>query len=67
MAEHLGYEPHDPAGRGSGNTRNGSYAKTVTTEIGTVELRMPRDRDGDVRAGDGPEASTTPRWPCRAT
>ncbi len=33
-------------GRGSGNSRNGSYAKTVTTEIGEVELRMPRDRDG---------------------
>ena len=25
MAEHLGYEPHEPAGRGSGNSRNGAY------------------------------------------
>ncbi len=24
LAEHLGYEPHDPAGAGSGNSRNGS-------------------------------------------
>lgn len=24
MAEHLGYDKHDPAGRGSGNSRNGS-------------------------------------------
>src|SRR5437588_10323765 len=37
LADHLGYEPYDPAGRGSGNSRNGSYPKTVTTEIGDVE------------------------------
>ena len=46
MAEHLGYEPHERAGRGSGNSRNGGYDKTVTTEIGEVELRVPRDRQG---------------------
>src|SRR5713226_3706038 len=46
LSDHLGYEPHDPAGRGSGNSRNGSYSKTVTTDIGEVDLRMPRDRNG---------------------
>lgn len=46
LADHLGYEPYDPAGRGSGNRRNGSYPKTVITEIGDVELQMPRDRNG---------------------
>src|SRR4051794_29083174 len=46
LAHHLGYEPYDPAGRGSGNSRNGSTPKTVTTEIGEVELRVPRDRNG---------------------
>jgi len=46
MGEHLGYERHDPAGRRSGNSRNGGYAKTVTTDVGNVELRMPRDRNG---------------------
>jgi transposase-like protein len=45
LADHLGYEPHDAAGRGSGNSRNGSSPKTVTTEIGDVELRVPRDRN----------------------
>jgi len=45
MAEHLGYEPHE-RGLGAGNARNGSYDKTVTTEIGEVDLRMPRDRQG---------------------
>jgi len=46
MAEHLGYEPHAVEGRGSGNSRNGTYAKTVATEIGEVELAVPRDRNG---------------------
>ena len=46
MTQHLGYEAHDPAGRGSGNTRNGYSPKRVTTEIGPVELRVPRDRAG---------------------
>ena len=46
MTDHLGYERHDPAGRGSGNSRNGRYPKTVKTEIGEVDLGVPRDRDG---------------------
>ena len=46
MTEHLGYPPHDVAGRGSGNTRNGSYPKTVVTEVGPVEVTVPRDRNG---------------------
>ena len=45
MTEHLGYGPHERAGRGSGNSRNGAYDKTVVTEIGDVELRVPRDRN----------------------
>jgi transposase-like protein len=46
LAEHLGYEAYDPSGRGTGNSRNGSYPKTVLTEIGDVEVQMPRDRNG---------------------
>ena len=46
LAEHLGYEPYAADGRGSGNNRNGSYPKTITTEIGQVEVQMPRDRLG---------------------
>ena len=45
MTDHLGYERHAVEGRGSGNGRNGSTAKTVTTEVGKVDLRVPRDRD----------------------
>src|SRR5881392_1436601 len=40
LADHHGYEPYDPAGRGSGNSRNGSSAKTVTTDVGDVALRV---------------------------
>jgi putative transposase len=46
LAEHLGYQPHAVEGRGSGNSRNGSYTKTVTTDVGPVEIDMPRDRLG---------------------
>jgi transposase-like protein len=46
LADHLGYEPYEPSGRGTGNSRNGGYAKTVSTDVGPVELRMPRDRQG---------------------
>ena len=42
----LGYEEGDPAGRGSGNSRNGSYPKTVLTDIGAVDIDVPRDRNG---------------------
>jgi putative transposase len=46
LAEHLGYEKGDPAGRGSGNNRNGGTDKTVLTDIGAVDVRVPRDRNG---------------------
>ena len=42
--EHLGYEKGDPTGRGSGNSRNGSSAKTVLTQDGEIEIAVPRDR-----------------------
>jgi putative transposase len=43
LTDHLGYEPHDPANRGSGNSRNGTSRKT---DVGDVELLVPRDRNG---------------------
>lgn len=41
-----GYEKYDPAGRGSGNSRNGFSEKTIQTEDGALELDVPRDRNG---------------------
>ena len=46
LTKHLGYDKHDPAGHGSGNSRNGSTPKTVLTEVGPVPLDIPRDRAG---------------------
>ena len=46
LTAHLGYERGDVAGRGSGNSRNGTTAKTVASEVGDIELAVPRDRAG---------------------
>ena len=46
MDDHLGYAKHDPAGRDGGNSGNGARTKSVLTDIGPVEVAIPRDRDG---------------------
>jgi putative transposase len=46
LTDHLGYDSGDPAGRGTGNSRNGTSSKTVSTMNGPVELSVPRDRVG---------------------
>ena len=48
ISEHLGYDKHDPAGDNSGNSRNGTRSETVLTEVGPVEIAVPRDREGSV-------------------
>ncbi len=44
LTEHLGFEKN--AGKKQGNSRNGYSTKTVNTESGPVEVRVPRDRAG---------------------
>jgi putative transposase len=44
ITEHLGHERHGPAE--NGNVRNGTRSKTVFTEVGPVEVDVPRDREG---------------------
>ncbi len=46
ITDHLGYEKHDAEGRDSGNSRNGTRAKTVLTDVGPVEVKVPRDLAG---------------------
>jgi putative transposase len=46
MTDHLGYEAGDPAGHGSGNSRNGKTSKRVSTRNGPVTIEVPRDRNG---------------------
>lgn len=47
MTSHLGYEKHAREGRNSGNSRNGSFPKTVIGEQGEMTIEVPRDRKGD--------------------
>jgi putative transposase len=46
MAEHLGFEKNAADAKKSGNSRNGYTHKTVQTESGPVDIRVPRDRAG---------------------
>src|SRR5271157_4935979 len=46
LTVHLGCGKHDPAGKNSGNSRNGSTPKTLKGEFGNLELATPRDRNG---------------------
>lgn len=46
MTHHLGYAKHEPSGRNTGNSRNGSYDKTVIGEHGEMAVKIPRDRKG---------------------
>src|SRR4051794_23651132 len=46
LTEHLGYERGDPAGPGSPNSRNGTSPKTLASEVGDIDLAVPRDRAG---------------------
>jgi putative transposase len=45
ITDHLGYGKHDPAGRGTGNSRNGARSKTVLTDVDEVTIDVPRDRE----------------------
>ena len=46
LTHHLGYEKRDPAGRGSGNSRNGTSRKKLKGDFGEAVIEVPRDRNG---------------------
>lgn len=58
LTEHVGYERFDPAGRGSGNSRNGTTPKTLHTDQGDVRVEMPRDRAGTFEPRIVPKGET---------
>jgi transposase-like protein len=64
MTHHLGYGKHEAAGRGTGNSRNGTSTKKLQSELGEVTIAVPRDR----RAAPGwrPRRATAPRMAGRA-
>jgi len=62
----LGYARHDPASRVGGNSRNEHRAKTVLTDVGPVQVDVPRDRGRQLRTEDrGQKAAAAgrDRWP----
>ena len=59
LDEHLGYTKHDVEGYNTGNSRNGTFPKTVTTEnVGDVVLNIPRDRNGQFEPRIIPKGET---------
>lgn len=40
---------YDTAGYNTGNSRNGYYARTITTRYGDIEVQVPRDRNGEFK------------------
>jgi transposase-like protein len=46
LSEHLGYPSGQAPPGGAGYHRNGHTAKTVQTELGPVQIKTPRDRQG---------------------
>ena len=47
MKDHLGYEKHQVENKKTANSRNGNSKKTVITEIGDIDINIPRDRNAD--------------------
>ena len=46
MTAHVGYEKHEAIGDNTGNSRNGTSAKTLKGSFGTMPIEVPRDRNG---------------------
>jgi len=44
LSNHLGYERHSPEGNNSGNNRNGKTYKSIRTDQGEIDIKIPRDR-----------------------
>ena len=47
MDSQLGYDKYDISEKQTPNSRNGYSKKTVKSELGAVELNIPRDRNGE--------------------
>ena len=59
MDEHLGYSKHSKEGYNTGNSRNGSFQKTIKTDnVGDVLLNIPRDRKGEFEPYIVPKGET---------
>jgi putative transposase len=57
LTDHLGYERGDPAAGLFPNSRNGSFPKTVASQVGDIDLAIPRDRQGSFSPSLVPKGS----------
>jgi putative transposase len=62
LTAHLEYEKGNPAGRGTGNIRNGYSKRTLKTDDGTLEIEVPRDRQGSFEPQLVPKGRDPLRW-----
>jgi hypothetical protein len=74
LDEELGYAKNSQQPKTTGNRRNGSYPKTVQSNIGEIEVNIPRDRDGEyepelipkgTRDVSGLEEKVLSLWSCQ--
>ena len=49
LTQFLDYEKYDRIGFNSGNSRNGSYSRTLHTEYRNLDIQIPRDRNGEFK------------------
>ena len=47
LTHHLGYPKWSPAGKNTGNSRNGKHGKTIKGDFGEMEIAVPRDRNSE--------------------
>jgi putative transposase len=47
LTHHLGYDKNSPAGKNTGNSRNGKSSKTIKGDFGEIPIAVPRDRNGE--------------------
>jgi hypothetical protein len=68
ITDHLGYDKHDAEGRNSGNSRNGTRAKTVLTDVGPVEVKVPAmsQAASSRRSTAGSRPARQTCWPARS-
>jgi putative transposase len=58
LTDHLGYERHDPAGKNSGNSHNGTGKKTLKGDFGELPLQVPCDRNATFEPKIVPKGQT---------
>lgn len=59
MSAHLGYEHNDARAKDTDNSRNGYSTKKIKTDVGKIEVQIPRDRHGEFEPKVIPKNKTT--------